>query len=52
MAVWSGHPRVAIVILARRITGPLTGWASAGRLATGDLDGPLPEARSRDEVVH
>ena len=42
---------VAIVILARRITGPLTLLAaSAGRLATGDLDGPLPEPRSRDEV--
>jgi len=42
---------VAIVILARRITGPLTALAaSAGRLATGDLDGPLPEPRSRDEV--
>jgi sigma-B regulation protein RsbU (phosphoserine phosphatase) len=42
---------VAVVILSRRITRPLTALAaSAGRLATGDLDGPLPEAGSQDEV--
>ena len=42
---------VAVVILSRRITRPLTALAaSAGRLATGDLDGPLPEAGSHDEV--
>ena len=41
----------AVVILSRRITRPLTALAaSAGRLATGDLDGPLPQAGSRDEV--
>lgn len=41
----------AIVILSRRITRPLGALAaSAGRLATGDLDGPLPEAESRDEI--
>lgn len=41
----------AIVVLSRRITRPLGALAaSAGRLATGDLDGPLPEATSRDEV--
>jgi sigma-B regulation protein RsbU (phosphoserine phosphatase) len=42
---------VAIVILSRRITRPLGALvAGAGRLATGDLEGPLPEATSRDEV--
>jgi sigma-B regulation protein RsbU (phosphoserine phosphatase) len=42
---------IAIVLLSRRITGPLTALASsAGRLATGDLDGPLPEPKSSDEV--
>lgn len=42
---------VAIVILSHRITRPLGALAaSAGRLATGDLDGPLPEAESRDEI--
>jgi sigma-B regulation protein RsbU (phosphoserine phosphatase) len=42
---------LAIVILSRRITRPLAALAaSAGRLATGDLDGPLPEAESRDEI--
>jgi sigma-B regulation protein RsbU (phosphoserine phosphatase) len=42
---------LAIVVLSRRITLPLTALAaSAGRLATGDLEGPLPEARSSDEV--
>lgn len=41
----------AVVILSRRITRPLSALAaSAGRLATGDLDGPLPQAGSRDEV--
>jgi sigma-B regulation protein RsbU (phosphoserine phosphatase) len=42
---------LTIVLLSRRITGPLAALAAgAGRLATGDLDGPLPEAASRDEV--
>ena len=42
---------LAIVTISRRITGPLGALAaSAGRLATGDLEGPLPEATSRDEV--
>jgi sigma-B regulation protein RsbU (phosphoserine phosphatase) len=42
---------IAVVVLSRRVTGPLTLLAaSAGRLATGDLDGPLPEPRSNDEV--
>jgi len=42
---------VAIVVLSRRITRPLGALAvSAGRLATGDLDGPLPESSSRDEI--
>jgi sigma-B regulation protein RsbU (phosphoserine phosphatase) len=42
---------VAIVTLSRRMTRPLGALAaSAGRLATGDLDGPLPETTSRDEV--
>ena len=41
----------AVVILSRRITRPLSALAaSAGRLATGDLDGPLPQSGSRDEV--
>jgi sigma-B regulation protein RsbU (phosphoserine phosphatase) len=42
---------VAIVMLSRRITRPLGALAaSAGRLATGDLDGSLPDTTSRDEV--
>ena len=42
---------VAIVTLSRRITHPLGALAaSAARLATGDLDGPVPEVTSRDEV--
>lgn len=42
---------VAIVLLSRRVTGPLGELAaSAQRLATGDLDTPLPSARSRDEI--
>jgi sigma-B regulation protein RsbU (phosphoserine phosphatase) len=41
----------AIVVLSRRITRPLVGLAaSARRLATGDLDGPIPEPTSRDEI--
>jgi sigma-B regulation protein RsbU (phosphoserine phosphatase) len=41
----------AIVILSRRITRPLGALASsAARMATGDLDGPLPESTERDEV--
>ena len=42
---------VAIAMLSRRITRPLVGLAqSAGRVATGDLDGSLPEVTSQDEV--
>jgi len=42
---------LAIVVLSRRITRPLGALAaSAGRLATGDLDGPLPQSESRDEI--
>jgi phosphoserine phosphatase RsbU/P len=41
----------AVVMLSRRITRPLKALAaSAGQLATGDLDGPLPSTASRDEV--
>ncbi|MDH4065434.1 MAG: SpoIIE family protein phosphatase [Acidobacteriota bacterium] len=41
----------AIVLISRRITGPLRGLAAgAGRLAMGDLDAALPSATSRDEV--
>ena len=42
---------VALVTLSRRITGPLKALAAgAERLATGDLEGPLPEPTSQDEV--
>jgi sigma-B regulation protein RsbU (phosphoserine phosphatase) len=42
---------VAVVVLAGRITKPLVALSrSAAYLATGNLDGPLPEATSRDEV--
>lgn len=42
---------VAIVVLSQRITRPIGALAaSAGRLATGDLDGPLPQSASRDEI--
>jgi sigma-B regulation protein RsbU (phosphoserine phosphatase) len=42
---------MAVVMLSRRITRPLVGLAaSAGHLATGDLDAPLPKAASRDEI--
>ena len=41
----------AVVMLSRRITRPLKALAAgAGQLATGDLDGPLPQSASRDEV--
>ena len=41
----------AIVLLTRHITGPLTALAaSAQRLATGNLDTPLPTVTSRDEI--
>ena len=41
----------AVVALAGRITKPLVALSqSAAHLATGNLDGPLPEATSRDEV--
>jgi len=42
---------LAVVILSRRITRPLAALASsAGQLATGNLDGPLPQATSEDEI--
>lgn len=42
---------LAIVLLSRRITGPLADLAvSARRLATGDLDATLPVIASRDEI--
>jgi sigma-B regulation protein RsbU (phosphoserine phosphatase) len=41
----------AIVMLSRRITRPINALASsAARLATGDLDAPLPASTSQDEV--
>lgn len=41
----------AIVVLSRRITGPLTALAdSAQRLASGNLDTPLPKVAARDEI--
>jgi phosphoserine phosphatase RsbU/P len=41
----------AIVLLSRRITGPLDALAgSAQQLATGNLDAPLPAVTSRDEI--
>ena len=41
----------AVVFLSRRITRPIVALSqSAGRLATGDLDGPLPVATSGDEI--
>jgi sigma-B regulation protein RsbU (phosphoserine phosphatase) len=41
----------AIVLLSRRITGPLAELASSARgLATGNLDAPLPAVTSRDEI--
>jgi len=40
-----------VVALSRRLTRPLTALAtSAGRIAQGDLDAPLPPVESRDEV--
>jgi sigma-B regulation protein RsbU (phosphoserine phosphatase) len=42
---------LVVVVLSRRITRPLAGLAaSAGRIARGDLDAPLPPVESRDEV--
>jgi sigma-B regulation protein RsbU (phosphoserine phosphatase) len=42
---------MAVVMLSRRITRPLVSLAaSAGHLATGDLDAPLPDAATRDEI--
>jgi len=42
---------VVIVVLSRTITRPLRSLAGAtDRIASGDLDGPLPSIRSRDEV--
>jgi phosphoserine phosphatase RsbU/P len=40
-----------VVVLSRRFTRPLAGLAaSAGQIARGDLDAPLPPVESRDEV--
>lgn len=40
-----------VVALSRRVTRPLTAFArSARQIALGDLDAPLPEVASRDEV--
>jgi sigma-B regulation protein RsbU (phosphoserine phosphatase) len=40
-----------VVVLSRRLTRPLSGLAaSAGTIARGDLDAPLPPVESRDEV--
>ena len=42
---------LVVVLLSRRLTRPLMALsASAGRLATGDLDAELPAVRSRDEI--
>ena len=42
---------LVVVLLSRRLTRPLAGLAaSAGVIARGDLDAPLPRAESRDEV--
>jgi phosphoserine phosphatase RsbU/P len=42
---------LVVVVLSRRFTRPLAGLAaSAGRIARGDLDAPLPPVESRDEV--
>lgn len=43
---------LAVVIIARRLTGPLVALAQAsGHIARGDLDTPLPQARGNDEVA-
>jgi sigma-B regulation protein RsbU (phosphoserine phosphatase) len=42
---------LVVVLLSRRLTRPLTGLAeSAGLIARGDLEAPLPPVESRDEV--
>lgn len=42
---------LAVVLLSRRITRPLGELAASARqLATGNLDAPLPEVRTRDEI--
>jgi sigma-B regulation protein RsbU (phosphoserine phosphatase) len=42
---------LVVVLLSRRLTRPLIGLAaSAGAIARGDLDAPLPPVESRDEV--
>ena len=42
---------LVVVILSRRLTRPLGALAaSAGQIARGDLDAPLPPVESRDEV--
>lgn len=42
---------LVVAVLSRRLTRPLGALAaSAGRIARGDLDAPLPPVESRDEV--
>jgi sigma-B regulation protein RsbU (phosphoserine phosphatase) len=42
---------IVVVILSRRLTRPLQALAaSAGQMATGDLDAALPPVETRDEV--
>jgi sigma-B regulation protein RsbU (phosphoserine phosphatase) len=42
---------LVVVLLSRRLTRPLAGLAqSAGVIARGDLEAPLPPVESRDEV--
>ena len=42
---------LVVVVLSRRLTRPLSALAaSAGTIARGDLDAPLPPVESRDEV--
>jgi sigma-B regulation protein RsbU (phosphoserine phosphatase) len=41
----------AVVLLSRRITRPIVALSAGARqLSTGNLDGPLPEATSNDEI--
>ena len=43
---------VAVALVTRRLTRPLSALAEASdRIAMGDLDAPLPQARGRDEVA-
>ena len=44
---------IAIIILAKRITRPLTKLAAAtDKIAEGNFDAEIPETRSKDEVGH